>query len=228
MNWKLFFILCGCGILSYIAYYFLFKRQILKLTSLLYHENNPDGFLKELNSLMSRFFFPKKMHAMMSIDAYLMKSDNEKLKELFKEIDNYRLRAGDEFYVRQKEIVFYVEQNDEKNAEHAYTRMKEIYDGFKDKSTYEGVMKESEYVYEINLKQNPKYLDEMLAQAKHSKNEFMSGIYLYRAAKCYYFKNDNKNCKATLEKAKVKLKGSFYEKIIDDILNKDISIITTK
>lgn len=228
MNWMLFLILCAISLGSYFLYFILFRNQIVKLTGLLYQDNNPDGFLAELNSVMSKLFFPKKMHAMMKIDAYLMKGDIEKTKELFNDINSYKIRPGDEFYVRQKEVAFYIELNDEEKATQAYQRMRELYDSFKNKSSYEAVMKETEYTYEINLKHSGKYLNEMLDLAKSSGTDFTSGIYYYRAAKCYYFKNETRLCKETLLKAQEKLKGTFYEQLIKDILEKDMKLILTK
>ncbi|SJZ51990.1 hypothetical protein [Anaerorhabdus furcosa] len=228
MNWMLFLILCAISLGSYFLYFILFRNQIVKLTGLLYQDNNPDGFLAELNSVMSKLFFPKKMHAMMKIDAYLMKGDIEKTKELFNDINSYKIRPGDEFYVRQKEVAFYIELNDEERATQAYQRMRELYDSFKNKSSYEAVMKETEYTYEINLKHSGKYLNEMLDLAKSSGTDFTSGIYYYRAAKCYYFKNESRLCKETLLKAQEKLKGTFYEQLIKDILEKDMKLILTK
>lgn len=228
MNWMLFLILCGVGLLSYFIYFLLFKNQIMKLTKLLYQDNNADGFLNELNSVMTKLFFPKKMQAMMKIDAYMMKGDIKNTKELFEELDKYKIRPGDEFYVRQKEVAFFVELKDEKKAEQAYNRMRELFDSFKDKTSYEGVMRETEFTYEINLKHNYHYLEQMLERAKNAQTEFSAGIYLYRAAKCYYFKGDMRLCKETLQRAQTRLKGTFYEEFIQDILDKDIKLIEQK
>jgi tetratricopeptide (TPR) repeat protein len=228
MNWYLFILLVLLGLGSYVGYFLLFRRQIMKLTALLYQDNNPDGFLAELDSIMSKLFFPKKMHAMMKIDAYLMKGDKEKLKELFASIKNYKIRPGDEFYVEQKEVAFYVELQDVDNATAAYNRMIEIYDTFKDKTNYEGVMKETEYTYEINLRHSGKYANEMIDLAKAATSDFSSGIYYYRAAKCYYYKKENRLMKEALLKAQQKLKGTFYDQLITDILEKDVTLIETK
>ncbi|MEG0176937.1 hypothetical protein [Anaerorhabdus sp.] len=228
MNWYLFILLVLLGLGSYVGYFLLFRRQIMKLTALLYQDNNPDGFLAELDSIMSKLFFPKKMHAMMKIDAYLMKGDKEKLKELFAAIKNYKIRPGDEFYVEQKEVAFYVELQDVDNATAAYNRMIEIYDTFKDKTNYEGVMKETEYTYEINLRHSGKYANEMIDLAKAATSDFSSGIYYYRAAKCYYYKKENRLMKEALLKAQQKLKGTFYDQLITDILEKDVTLIETK
>ncbi len=228
MNWTLFLVLCGVGLVSYFGYFLLFKNQIMKLTKLLYQDNNAEGFLNELNSWQTKLFFPKKMQAMMKIDAYLMQGEVEKSKELFNELDKYRIRPGDEFYVRQKEVAFYVDLKDAKNSEKAYNRMREIYDSFKDKTSYDSVMKESEFIYEINIKKNYHYLEEMLERAKNAQADFSQGIYLYRAAKCYYFKGDMRLCKETLQRAQTRLKGTFYEAFIQDVLDKDIKLIEEK
>lgn len=228
MNWTLFFTLCGVGVVSYLVYFFLFKHQIMKLTKLLYQDNNAEGFLKEVDSWMTKLFFPKKMQAMMKIDAYLMMGDTEKSKQLFEQLDGFKIRPGDEFFVRQKELAFYVDLEDEEKAKHAYDRMRAIFDSMKNNARYEAQMKESEYIYEINMKKNAHYLEEMLEHAKNAKTDFSKGIYLYRAAKCYYYKKDMRLCKDTLKRAQTYLKGSFYEEYIIDILEKDITLIEKK
>lgn len=228
MNWTMFFILSGVGVISYLVYFVLFRSLIMKLTKLLYQDNNPEGFLKQLNSGMAKLFFPKKLQAMMKIDAYLMMGDKEKSRQLFDELDGYKIRPGDEFFVRQKELAFYVDLRNEKKSTYAYERLCKIFNSFKDKTRYEPHMKESEFIYEINIKKNTHYLEVMLDHAKNAQTDFSKGVYLYRAAKCYYFKNDLRLCKDTLKRAQTCLKGSFYEEFIQEVLDKDISLIEQK
>lgn len=228
MNWMLFIGLTGVGSISYLLYLFLMNRQVIKLTKLLYQEHNAKGFLKELDSWMTKLFFPKKVCSMMQIDALMMLGETEKLKLLFEELNGYKIKSGDEFIIRQKELAFYVDLKDEKKSTVVYERLCNIFDSMKNKTKYEIQRKESEYIYEINIKKNYHYLEEMLDHAANAKTDFSKGIYLYRAAKCYYYKKENRLCKDTLQRAQTYLKGSFYEKFIQDILDKDLTLIEQK
>ena len=60
----------------------------------------------------------------------------------------------------------------------------------------------------------------MLDLASKMTNPFYQGIFLYRAAKLYYYKNDEENCRKLLGEAMEKLKGTAWEVMIRQMLRK--------
>ncbi len=225
MNWTIFGAILAITLGAYFASGIYVQMKVKKMSELLYKDNNGEAYLKHLNDAACKIIFSKQLRTMMSIDAYIAIGDVETVENVFEQLKEFHLQPGDEFLVCQKKIGFYIEKGNDEKAEEAYSRLVELYDGFKDKMHYKKARKEVEYLVEIHLRKNASYLDEMLSLSESTKNKLLKGIYLFRAAKCYFYKNNNKKVKETLLLAKEYCVGTAYEKKIDVALSGDLSVL---
>ncbi len=70
--------------------------------------------------------------------------------------------------------------------------------------------------------------DEVLDLAAKMTNPFYQGIFLYRAAKLYYYKNDEENCRKLLGEAMEKLKGTAWEVMIRQMLEENLALVAER
>ena len=64
--------------------------------------------------------------------------------------------------------------------------------------------------------------------ASKMTNPFYQGIFLYRAAKLYYYKNDEENCRKLLGEAMEKLKGTAWEVMIRQMLEENLALVAER
>lgn len=218
MFWKYFI---GITILSsaiYVGYLFMYKKYFINLSEMLYLKGNPKKYLEDIDKFPSTIFFHKKLREMMKIDAYIMIDDEESLEKLFDFLNNTRLRNADEFIVHQKQVTFYSSKNNLPKVKEAYEKMLKVKETLSSKTnTYDATIKECEYIIAI-LEKDGKFAKELARKGNEYEETMIAGSYYYKAAQSYYFQKDEQNAKYYLEKAQKLLRGTNYEKKIEEIL----------
>lgn len=222
MNWKLFILLCGIGIVIYILYLFYAQRETAYLSILLYRQADADTFLKELHTWRAKFFFSPKMRRLLSIDAYILKEDRAALRDLFAETATMKLRNGDRFLVLQKEMVFQIDENNMQRAKEIDAQIHDRYRQMPEKqqSRHQAALKEEEYLYAIYIEKDGKYAEELLDKAHTLKDALPAGVCFYRGAQSYLLQGNRKAARAALEEAEKKLQGTPVHDQIVTILKK--------
>lgn len=228
MNWTIFWIILIIGVILYVAWMFYSQREVAYLSILLYRNGDADAYLKELDTFQGKLYFNKRLRMLMSIDAWIIKDDKEKLEEAFSDAAQHHLPTGDRLIVLQKELVFCIENHNNKRAEEVTEQIEKLYAdmGDKQKKKYETTVQESRYTAAIYLHHSGKYADEIEKKAKEVKEDIPAGVYYYKAAQSWYLKKETKKCAEDLEKAAQKLKGTRNEKAIRQMADsKDYSEI---
>ena len=203
------------------------QNYIRNLSTILYKEADAKKYIEKLNNWTGKLFLSRTTRSLMSIDALLMLNDREKIEEIFERLDGSRMNPGNRMGLAQKEISYYVDTHQNEKALKAYSNLEAIAEKFKNPQV-ENVLKECTYQIEIYINHNTGLLDEILDVASKMSNPFYEGVFLYRAAKLYYYKHDEVNCRKTLEKALTKLEGTPWETLINRILKEDLSLIAVK
>ncbi len=226
MNWTIFWIILIVGVILFVAWMFYSQREIAYLSILLYRQGNADAYLKELDTFQGKLFFNKRLRSLMSIDAWMMKEDAQKLDEAFAYARDHRLPMGDRLLVLQKELVYCAQNGKIERGEDVFAQIEKLYEsmGKKQQTKYANVLAECKYTSSIDFHKNGKYADELEKKAKEVKEDIPSGVYYYKAAQSWYLKKETKNCREDLEKAAQKLKETPNEQIIRNLLNtKDLA-----
>lgn len=221
MNWTYFIILLVVGIILYVGWMFFSQREVAYLSILLYRKGDADAYLKELNTFEGRLYFNKRLRALMSIDAWIIKGDKEKLEAAFEEARNGHLQTGDRLLVLQKELVYCVENDKNDRAKDVMSDIEKLYENMvkKQQEKYLNTVQECRYTSAIYLDHSGKYADEIEKKAKAVKDVIPAGVYFYKAAQSWYLKKETKKCREDLEKAYQKLKGSENEQAIKKMLD---------
>lgn len=226
MNWTLFWILVAVLTGLYVLWTYLYQAEFIKLSTLLYRSGDADAYLKELETFQAKIFYPEHMRKLMSIDAYLAKKDDARVKALFEEIDGFKLRGGDRLTFLQKEVTFYADQKDAEKAKAAFAKMQETRGTLSGKNAqyYDSILEECRYTMAIKVDQDGQYAEDLVKKAKEVKDGIPAGVYLYKAAQSFYLRKDMKMARQKLDEAEVKLRSTPYDAAIRGILaDRDLS-----
>lgn len=222
-----FVLILVIGLVIYFLMNQMMRRLMVRLSEILYKDVDPQKYLEVLNSWQGKMFFSRKTRSLMAVDAYLMLNQRDEVEKIFSELDQMKLNPGNKMALAQKELSYYVDAHQYDKALAAFEQLKETSAKFKQEQV-SSIMKECTYLVEIYIHHNTDYLDEILDLAGKMKNDFYQGIFLYRAAKLYYYKGDEENCRIKLKEAKEKTHGTAWEIMIDQMLNEDLSLIAER
>ena len=75
------------------------------------------------------------------------------------------------------------------------------------------ISEEANTLIEVYCNRNASYAEIMVEKAKKQTNKFTKGIFYYRAAKCYYYGNDEKNVQKYLEHAVQNVTGEWRKHV---------------
>lgn len=193
------------------------KKYYQDLADLLYNKKDPHSFLKKLDSRAGKFFIDKKKRLFTSIDAYIMMNDKKKVKDIFTQLENMKLSYGSKIGLYQKEVQYYVQIKENDKALKANSLLQEQGSKINDKNMKK-ILDEANELIEIYVNKNPNYDKVMLEKYDNESNQMLKGIYAYRLAKCYFYKNDKKNVEKYLKDCRNKCKGSYWAKLADECL----------
>ena len=223
MDWKLFWIFVIIGVVIYVLWMFYTQREVAYLSLLLYREGNAEAYLEELDRWQTKLLFNKKLRTLMEIDARIALQDKKRLKELFEQVEGMNLSSGDRLMVLQKEIPFYLEEENPEKVTEIYEQMQDIYNKIdeKHKDRYTQLLKETEYMYAIHVKKDGSFAKELYQKAKSLTDDIPSGVYFYKASQSYYLDHDLEACKEALGQAETRLRKTPYGQAMKKMLDED-------
>lgn len=222
-----FVLILAVGLILYFLLNRMMQKLMVELSKILYKEVNPEKYLQVLNSWKGKMFFSRKTRSLMAIDALLMQNETAKIEEIFEQLDAAKMNPANRLGLAQKEVSYYIDTKKFDKALKAYDTLKTIAAKFNN-SQVESILKECTFLVEIYIHHNTEILDEVLDLASKMTNPFYQGIFLYRAAKLYYYKNDEENCRKLLSEAMEKLKGTAWEVMIRQMLEENLALVAER
>lgn len=198
-----------------------------KLSLILYEEQNPDYYLKELNSFAGKLFMSKRDRMLLSVDALMLKKEYSAVTEIFKALDSLKLSELHQLALCQKKIAYYLETLNNDKAIESYNQLKELCQEAR-QPAIKLLLDESDILIHVYAKKDGYYAQSLETKARAVNDSITKGICLYRAGVSYYNLNEIDKCKSLLEEAAFYLKGTMYEKAIQQVLNGDLDLIHKK
>lgn len=190
------------------------KKYIKGMSKTLYADTNPDLYLERLDNVEGKIFLNKKVRLFRKIDAYAMKNDKENVIKTFKELESLKLSFGQEVSLYEKEVNYYVNQKMFEEAKVANNKVQEL----NTKVEIEDLNKiavECNSLIEIYVNKNGSLANEMVKYGDEATIDTVKGTYYFRAAKCYFYRKDNKLTEKYLLKAQKYLEKTSTKPIID-------------
>lgn len=194
------------------------KNNMIKLSEDLYLKKDINAYTKRLNSIVSKFYFNQGIRLLMMLDPYIMTRNTEQLKDLAIQIDNAKISNNDRGVYLQKVLMYAIDTKDFDYATMIFKKIEKHYEEKKFEHNIE-VYNECVSYYNIFVKHDDSYAEEMETKANQSDNEIVKGMYYYRAAKCYYYRKDIDEAKKNIEKASELLKQTEWNTTIQAIKN---------
>lgn len=196
-----------------------------KLSTALFINNDINEYCSLLNSFKGRIFFNNDSRKLMEIDANIYVGNDDNAEELFKELNNKKIKKFTRLMLYKKELDYYVDRKKYDLATTSYNDLISLASNIKH-NNMESIIEESECVYQIYVLKNHEYLDKMLKKAEESEGHY-KGIYLYRASKCYYYNHEDLKARETLVLALDYLKDTEWESHVDKCIT-DLSLLDEK
>ncbi|MFV0480300.1 MAG: hypothetical protein ACK5LZ_07015 [Anaerorhabdus sp.] len=216
------------SLVLHFGYEVLRTRFIGKTMKSLAATGDINQFGASINSTQGKLYFPKAARLLFELDGYLSVHDVDGVNQVYEETKTKRYNMDTRFKIEARMFMLQLLKNDETGASATLDKMKQLVQGTKREAEYSATLKEYEYQLEIGLRRNGDYAQEMLDCAEASADEKNKGVYLFRAATCYYYKNDEDKAFEYLKQAKPCLENTELGKVIGDILKtKKLSSLET-
>lgn len=203
-------------VVVYLFFMYVFRRQFILLSYILYQENDPHTYLEKLNQFPSTLLFNRHLRELMKIDAYLALDDHKHLEAIFNQFEQKKMRPGDRFTLLMKEIAYYCQQNQPDKAKKAYEDLLITKEKCRKHLRYEHQVDEMTYLIDVHVDKTGRYAKELMEKAKQTEG-LASGVYYYRAAQSYAYRDQLDQTKRALEKAKKAFKDTQYADVIDTL-----------
>ena len=217
-NWYIYVAIAVIFFLIFILFSQLKKKFIKDMSKMLYADQNVDTYLQRLDNIEGKIFLNKKVRLFRKIDAYAMKNDNDGVVNTFKELETLKLSFGQEVSLYEKEVSFYVNKNMHEQAKVANEKVQEL----SKKVEIEDLQKianNCNALIEIYVNKNGSLATQMAKAGDEANIDTVKGTYYYRAAKCYYYRNDSKMIDKYLNKAYDNLRKTSWGSIISDCIS---------
>lgn len=213
-----FYLGVGLMLVAIVVFYQLANlRFVKKLSHDLYVLVDPDSYLAAIDSFKGKIFLRKSRRELLKVDAYAMKKDHAALINQFKILANCKLSYGKLISLYEKEVQFYATNNYPDEALASYEKL--INEANKIQSDQlDKVVEEATINIEVYVKRNGKYATRLVDLAKNTEHQLIKGVYLYKAAKCYYYLADEDNTVKYLKKAYNNLTSDVWRKHIESCL----------
>ena len=210
-NYKIYIILAVIVIVAVIVKTYCSHRFINKLSKLLYEDMDGEKYLAALDSFEGRFFLNRKKRIFMRVDGYALLDDAEMIEKTFEELDKTKLSYGSKIGLLQKEINYYVKVKHCEKANQLNKEIQSLGSQIKDEAMAD-ILFECNAIVEINCNHNGDLAKAMVEKGDNSQAGMIRALYYYRAAKCYYFKNDKEKMHKYLKEAQLKAPNTAISK----------------
>lgn len=191
-----------------------------RLESLL--DNNVDLYLEVLQK--NRLFpliFTKETRYMYLLDGYLAKCDDDKTLATIKKLDKMSLQPKQKVDFYQKRLSYFVQIHNDQEAVNSCDKLKEFLTKAKASNVakYREIILEAEAIIKIYVEKDVNFIDALIQKATKTQNNVTRGITQYRVARLAYIKQDKELVDKYLSRAKVNVKGTAYEEIVDKAIS---------
>lgn len=204
------------------------RQDFLKnLSFILYEEQNPERFLKKLNSFLAKLFLSNRDRLLLTIDALMLKKEYYTVTQIFGYLERIKLSLLHQLALYQKEIAYYLETQDNKKAIECFEQLKELSQDTQ-QPAIKMVVEENDILIHVYAKKDGYYAQVLENKAKNINDHLIKGICLYRAGVSYYNLKEIDKCIHLLEEAAFYLKDTIYEKAIQQILNGNLDLLYKK
>ncbi len=193
------------------------KKYIKDMSKTLYADQNVDRYLERLDNIEGKIFLNKKVRLFRKIDAYAMKNDNQNVVNTFKELEKLKLSFGQEVSLYEKEVNFYTNKKMFDDAKTANEKVQEL----ANKVEIEDLQKiadDCNALIEIYVNKNGSLATQMAKHGDDATIDTVKGTYYFKAAKCYYYRKDNKMTDKYLNKALDHLRKTSWGPIISECI----------
>lgn len=217
MPWYIYVSIAVIFFLIFILFSQLKKKYIKDMSKTLYAEQNVDVYLQRLDNIEGKIFLNKKVRLFRKIDAYAMKDDVDAIVNTFKELETLKLSFGQEVSLYEKEVSFYTNKKMYEQAKVANNKIQEL----AKKVEIEDLQKiadDCNALIEIYINKNGSLATEMAKHGDDATIDAVKGTYYFKAAKCYYYRKDNKMTDKYLNKALDNLRKTSWGPIISECI----------
>ena len=172
------------------------------------------------NNRRLKLIFRKPLMCLYKLDGYLKTGDDEKIKELIRELDTMKLEPRDKVEYLQKRMSFFVSIAEADEARQSYNRLCEYLRSVKadEVEKYSKIISEGEEIVHVYLDKDVNYMGTLRRKLVRTEHPVMKGIIYFRMAKLSHFKGDAEEREKCLKLAAETLKGTDYEEIIRQAL----------
>lgn len=212
MDNKVWILLAVVVVLTFGFQYFL-KRKGKKLSEELINgmmTMNKEEFFEKANSRMARMTIPVYNNTFMKMNYCIMHHETKEMKRLIEFMEErVRMNEKQEMAFLNLAFSFYLDEEDEKNCEKTFKRVKELLSKREDDDA-KAVIEEMDLTLNVFIRKDPKAETVLLKRIEESESDEEKAVYLSRLA-IYYINVDKK------EKAKNYIKQAL-EKTKDEMI----------
>lgn len=216
-SWLMYLIIAVVIVLVFVIFSLLKKNYIKDMSKTLYADANPDLYLKRLDNIEGKIFLNKKVRLFRKIDAFAMKNDKENVINIFKELESLKLSFGQKVSLYEKEVDYYANKKMFEEAKQANNIIQDLAKQVEIEDLNK-IAINCNALIEIYVNHNGSLANEMVKNGDEATIDVIKGTYYFRAAKCYFYRKDNRLTEKYLLKAQKYLEKTPTGPIINQCL----------
>ena len=180
-----------------------------------------DLYLERLeNNRLLGMIFRKPILLLFKFDGYLKTGEDERIRELIKELDAMKLEPRDKVEYYQKRMSFFVSAGEADEARWSLDKLSDFIRSVKadEVEQYRAIISEGQEIVRVYLDRDVSYMGELIRKAEKTEHPILRGVMYFRLAKLAHFKGDAPERERYLKLAAKTLSGTDYEEIIRQAL----------
>ena len=191
-----------------------FKKKSNDLTKFIYVDHDFESYKKLANSLMCKMFLSQKQRLLLDSAMYEYLKLDDELQSCLNKLNAKKLTDQEWLNVNYMQMKLYIRQMNEEAAENLSTNVQLRFD--RTESPYiRGIVKEFEYLYFVDFKQDSSYLEQMEKLANKVDVKYSKGLFYLRSA---ILKNSvGRSYTGSLNKAREILNDDVVKEILRSI-----------
>lgn len=216
-TWMIYVAVAVVMMLIFVVFSLLKKKYIKDMSKVLYVDNDVDTYLNRLDNIEGKIFLNKKVRLFRKIDGFAIKNDVQGVVDTFKQLESLKLSFGQEVSLYEKEVDFYINNKMYEQAKVSNDKVQELSSRV-EIPDLQKIADNCNALIDIYVNKNGKLANEMVKMGDEATIETVKGTYYFRAAKCFYYKKDNKMVEKYLNKALKNLNKTSWGPIIAECI----------
>lgn len=216
-TWMIYVAVAVVMMLIFVVFSLLKKKYIKDMSKVLYVDNDVDTYLNRLDNIEGKIFLNKKVRLFRKIDGFAIKNDVQGVVDTFKQLESLKLSFGQEVSLYEKEVDFYINNKMYEQAKVSNDKVQELSSKV-EIPDLQKIADNCNALIDIYVNKNGKLANEMVKMGDEATIETVKGTYYFRAAKCFYYKKDNKMVEKYLNKALKNLNKTSWGPIIAECI----------